>query len=440
MIKLGLEKISEAAALIGNPQDSFKAIHIAGTNGKGSVCTWLELMFLFEAANKFLHLKPNKQASFNAASTDKSKLKIAKYISPHVLDITERISIDGQDISTEGFKALWQELYGASYEENAVVENISDPNAKLYKQSLTEFEKLTLLAFEYFKRKNVDLAIIEVGLGGRLDATNIIKGENTLATAITNISFDHQEYLGNSLEQIRKEKEGIIKTNVKHFEGTNTEYPPNSAQGANYRLAWEIYSYAYRLGQSQTAITSKHSSNNTCTNEHGNPASNNTCTNEPNTEAITIYKKLEHKFQKRYLARFQHICDNVIIDGAHNPAGALVLSKYLGSGPKIFIVGMLDKDHKGFFTNLRLKQTDNLIVTNINNPRACSSTKLAEIAKAIYPQLKIQESTSISTAIDLAKDLLKSNPQETQIVICGSLVLTKEAILKWSIEEVPGVK
>ena len=214
-INPSLDQIKAALERLSNPQDSFKAIHIAGTNGKGSVCGFLEGFFLI-----------------NGIAND--SFKVAKYTSPHINSYTERISINGIDILEETYKSLWKELF--------------DENLGLLKdEKLTEFEKITALAFEYFKREEVKIAILEVGLGGRWDATNVIKAENTLLTAITNISYDHMDYLGDTLEKIRSEKEGIKKDGVTHIELSPEDRlacdqsNPNSENGENFILASRIW-------------------------------------------------------------------------------------------------------------------------------------------------------------------------------------------------------
>ncbi len=161
-MKLGLEAIRELDASLGFPSRAFPSIHIAGTNGKGSVAT--KIAYSLELAGK----------------------KVGLFTSPHIACITERIQINGKRISLEDLERL--SLPGLSY-----------------------FETVTLAAFAYFAEQKVDIAVIEVGLGGRLDATNII---TPLLSVITSIDYDHQEFLGDTLEEIAREKAGIIKPGV----------------------------------------------------------------------------------------------------------------------------------------------------------------------------------------------------------------------------------
>ena len=165
-IELGLNRIQKALETLGNPQDDLQYIHVAGTNGKGSVCTMLESIL--------------REAGY----------KTGLYTSPHIYDYTERIKIDGINISKEVFASLFEEV------------NKLDVH-------LTEFEILTVIMFLYFKRNNVDIVILETGLGGRFDATNVIK--KNLCAIITQIDLDHTERLGDTKEKIAFEKAGIIK-------------------------------------------------------------------------------------------------------------------------------------------------------------------------------------------------------------------------------------
>ena len=166
-INLGLERIEQILNLLNNPQDNLKCIHVAGTNGKGSVCAII------------------------ATVLQNNGTKVGLYTSPHIFEYTERIKINNVEISKEDF---------AKYVSRVC--EIAD--------NLTEFEILTAAAFKYFYDKKVDYVVLETGLGGRYDATNVC--EDTLSI-ITSISLDHTDRLGNTYEQIAYEKAGIIKEN-----------------------------------------------------------------------------------------------------------------------------------------------------------------------------------------------------------------------------------
>ena len=165
-MRFGIKAISKLLSRLGNPQNSYKTILIAGTNGKGST------------------------AAMIASILCSAGYKVGLYTSPHLVDVRERIVVNGKKISLKEFN-----------------QTIADVKDKI-KQPVTYFEFLTAVAFVYFQRQKVDIAVLEVGLGGRLDATNVCK---PLVSVITNIAFDHTDYLGNTLNSIAREKAGIIK-------------------------------------------------------------------------------------------------------------------------------------------------------------------------------------------------------------------------------------
>lgn len=177
--KPGLGNITKLCAFFGNPQDKIKTIHIGGTNGKGSSSNML------------------------ASVLQESGYKVGIYNSPHLIDFTERIKVNGQNCDREFVYNFIQKL-----------KNLPADIRPSF------FEFTTIMAFEYFAQQNVDFAIIEVGLGGRLDSTNIIR---PLVSAITNVALDHQNILGNTVEEIATEKAGIIKQNTPIISGDEAE-------------------------------------------------------------------------------------------------------------------------------------------------------------------------------------------------------------------------
>ena len=202
--KPGLENIIKLCDFFGNPQEKLKCIHIGGTNGKGSTSNML------------------------ASVLQESGCKVGLYNSPHLIDFTERIKINGKNCDKEFVFQFIQKL-------ETLPEDILP----------SFFEFTTIMAFEYFYQKKVDFAIIEVGLGGRLDSTNIIK---PLVSAITNVQLDHQNILGNSIEEIAFEKAGIIKSNIPIISGDENGVVKNIIkakayrEGANYIDATQIIS------------------------------------------------------------------------------------------------------------------------------------------------------------------------------------------------------
>lgn len=175
--KGGIEQTRALMGLIGNPQNAFKYIHVAGTNGKGSVCALIE------------------------TALRRCGLKTGLFTSPHLVDINERICINGQMISDEDFVELFNEI------KQKVDAYISDGGVHP-----TFFEWMYMMSMLWFSKQKVEWAVVETGLGGRLDATNVI--EKPEITVITSIGYDHMQYLGNTLPEIAGEKAGIIKKKV----------------------------------------------------------------------------------------------------------------------------------------------------------------------------------------------------------------------------------
>ncbi|MBO5357080.1 MAG: bifunctional folylpolyglutamate synthase/dihydrofolate synthase [Clostridia bacterium] len=171
--KPGLDRIKELCEKLGNPQKSLKFIHVAGTNGKGSFCSMLHEVL--------------KESGY----------RVGLFTSPYIKEFNERIAINGESISNEDLAEITTQI---------------QPIADSMQDKPTEFELITAIGFEYFKRKKCDYVVLECGLGGRLDSTNII--ENTILSVITGIAFDHTAILGDTIPQIAREKAGIIKENI----------------------------------------------------------------------------------------------------------------------------------------------------------------------------------------------------------------------------------
>src|SRR5215470_10112518 len=176
--KFDLENISMLAERLGHPEKKYRSIHIAGTNGKGST------------------------AAFTESILRTAGIKSGLYTSPHLERINERIRVNGEEISDEAFARTFTKL-------QTLIENLL-AQGKL-RAHPTFFEVVTAIAFEHFANRGVEIAVFEVGLGGRLDATNILAPD---VSVITRVDFDHENFLGHSLEEIAGEKAGIIKSGV----------------------------------------------------------------------------------------------------------------------------------------------------------------------------------------------------------------------------------
>ncbi|MCK4456112.1 MAG: bifunctional folylpolyglutamate synthase/dihydrofolate synthase [Thermoplasmata archaeon] len=175
-VKLGLDNVRELLSHLGDPHEKFRSVHVAGTNGKGSVCTFLSSAL--------------KEAGY----------KVGMYTSPHVVRYNERMQINGEEISNERVMEYVSKI-------RPIAERMGEDPTK----HPTFFELTTAMGFSYFADENVDIAVVEVGMGGRLDATNVITPE---VSVVTHLALEHTEHLGKTLERIAKEKAGIIKPGV----------------------------------------------------------------------------------------------------------------------------------------------------------------------------------------------------------------------------------
>lgn len=174
-IKLGLENIRRLLSLLGDPHRGLKVVHVTGTNGKGSVCVYV------------------------ASALQKAGYRVGLYTSPHLIRFNERIRVDGEPISDDDVLRMWSGMQPA-VQAMTSARAIDHP---------TFFEVTTAMAFEYFRERRVDVAVVEVGMGGRMDATNVVDG---LVSVVTRVDLEHTEHLGKSVERIAREKAGIIKT------------------------------------------------------------------------------------------------------------------------------------------------------------------------------------------------------------------------------------
>lgn len=334
-INLGLERILAVLNLFGNPQNSLKIIHVAGTNGKGSVCSTI--------ANILTH----------------NGYKTGLYTSPHLVEYTERIKINNEQISKDDF---------TNYIENVCA--IADVN----NIDLTEFEILTAAAYKYFYDSKVDFAIMETGLGGRYDATNVCK--QPVVSVITSISLDHTDRLGDTTDKIAYEKAGIVKENSKVVVNSD-----NIGLNVIERVSKE---------KNAKLIIAKDNINTTFENEINYVVYNEKKYEFPllglyqRQNLSLIFKTIEELPCKiseeglreglktvKWNARLQYIKDkNLIIDGAHNPAAAAELKKsldyYFKNQKRIFIYSTINtKDYVGI-AKVLFNPEDEIYYLNFN--------------------------------------------------------------------------
>ena len=364
-IKLGLDRISAILELLGNPQDKLKCIHVAGTNGKGSVCAILDSV-LQEAGKK-----------------------TGLYTSPHIFKYTERIKINGIDISDEDFSKLVFDICKKADEHEI---------------HLTEFEILTVAAFKYFADNNVDVVVLETGLGGRFDATNVIK--SNLCAIITHIDLDHTERLGDTKDKIAFEKAGIIKKGCPVVTSEGYEAIRDAAD-KNDSLLLMTAPFEDTTNLSLKGLYQQ---------ENLSLALAAIRLVFPEIPECVIQAALS---KVKHPARFQFIENkNLIIDGAHNPNGILALREsldfYFPNKKRRFVFGCLrNKDYKKMM-NLLFDKNDEIYFNHFSNPNSCTVEELQEACE--FPSQKFKS----LAGFEYREDILK--------IICGSFYMINEVV------------
>lgn len=391
----GLERIRRLLELVGNPQRELKFIHVAGTNGKGSVCANLSEMLMRDG------------------------FKTGKYISPNLIRVNERISINGEDIPD----GVLEEILSRLEEPARAVE-------REQKNAPTQFEIWTAAAFLYFAREKCDCVVLEVGLGGELDATNVIE-ENEIAV-ITRLGLDHTQYLGDTLASVAKAKAGIIKEKCRTGTVVTVKQEPEAMQvisaecercGCSLTVAepeylgtdgaYERFS-ALGIEGLRTGISGLHQVENSALAVAA-------------AKALGLSEKAirEGVSAAKNPARFEIISTNptVIYDGGHNNNGieALVcsLERYFGDEPKTVVYAcMADKDISEALRLLGKGDTEFIFTTVKDNPRALDAEGLLKRAEALGIRGEARADIGEAYGEALSRGKLT--------VICGSLYLYKD--------------
>ncbi len=354
----GLTRISALLEALGNPQDCLRYIHVAGTNGKGSVCAMLS--------------ETLRCAGY----------RTGLYTSPYIREFNERMQIDGEMISCE---------------ELAELTTLIQPIADAMEDKPSEFELITAIAFEYFRRHECDVVVLEVGLGGRLDSTNIIK--NPLLSIITGIDFDHVSMLGNTIQEIAAEKAGIIKEECHCLYGgaENAAYrtiraiadkrraPFHSVDRSTYQkiestLDGTVFDFEEYRALRLSLLGAYQPYNATIV-----------------LSAVEILRRQGIEISEaavreafasvRWMARFERLCKDpvVIYDGGHNPQGVSVavqsIREYFPEQRVNILSGvMTDKDYDAMIEALK-PVTEKAFTVTPHNPRALSAEEYAAVFK-----------------------------------------------------------
>jgi dihydrofolate synthase/folylpolyglutamate synthase len=397
-IKLGLSTIKRILAGLGNPQDTFACIHVAGTNGKGSV------------------------ASSLASILHRNGYKTGLYTSPHLVRFNERIQVNNRPVTNEKVVTSYSAVKDAHFGKR-------DP---------TFFEFTTAMALFEFAAQKVDWAVIETGMGGRLDATNII---NPALSIITNISLEHRAYLGNTLAQIAGEKAGIIKKHTPLVTGVRQK----KAFAEIKRIAAGKEAPLFRLGtdfkvrRNQGQTFSYYGIRNVWHNLQTALPGSYQVDNAAlvlaaceligkNNATITRNNIREGLSKNHWPGRLEIVSNNpfIILDGAHNLAAARNLAKFLSTnlaGKAItLVVGILDdKPYKAMLKSL-LTPVHRVILTRAKIDRALEPERLYDVAQNLNADAVI-----IPDVEQAIKKAVETTPRHGAICIAGSLYVVGEA-------------
>ena len=398
--KPGLERVSELCERIGNPQKGLKFIHVTGTNGKGSVCSMLSSVLMAEG------------------------YKVGLYTSPYVREFNERMRINGENIPNEYLARLTEDVKQSA---NKMVD------------SPTEFELITAIAFEYFKREGCDIVVLEVGMGGRLDATNII--ESPLLSIITGISVDHTAFLGDTIGQIAGEKAGIIKPGCPVlFGGENTvaeEIIADEAANKQSILYKTDYSSLSVYNMTLEGTTFKYKDRDIKISLLGDYQPRNAAIV---LDAVDILRRgglaINEEAIKvglanaKWPARFEIIKNDpmVIFDGAHNlqgiEAAVKSIKRYFADQRVIVISGVLkDKDYQKISDSI-CEIASRVYTITPSNPRALSAMEYANIFES--KGIKATCCKSVNEAIDFA--IKEADATNSTVCCLGSLYTYCEII------------
>ena len=404
-IRLGLVRMEELCARLGNPERCYATIHIAGTNGKGSVTQMMDAVFRA------------------------SGIRAGRYLSPHLISYTERMSVDGHDISEERFAELLTRVRAAA-----------DEMVEAGHEHPTQFEALTALAFLYFAEEQVEVAVIETGLGGRLDSTNVVEPALTI---ITNVAMDHADRCGGTLLGIAEHKAGIIKEGVPVITaatGEPLEIIERRAEelGADVFVCGEDFSAQLFFPKEGGQRVAFHSV--VCREPEPFDLALAGVYQAENAALVIMAAKLleredarvtEHAIRValrtvRHPARFEILMREnlpIVIDGAHNPAGMRALraglDAYFPDLPRVFLLGILkDKDIDAMLAAL-LRTGDQVITVRPNSERAAA----ADVVAAIAAGMGLDTHACGDAAAALAEAQARARAGNALLVAAGSLYL-----------------
>jgi dihydrofolate synthase/folylpolyglutamate synthase len=392
-IKLGLERIRFLLKKLGNPEKKMKIIHVAGTNGKGSVCAML-------------------------GSILEEKYDTGVYTSPNLVDIRERITVSGRMISKNDFSRIMTRI-----RKNNVPSCFGHP---------TFFETLTAVALKYFHEKNVDFTVLETGLGGRLDATNIVK---PLVSVITNVSMEHEDVLGDTLEKIAREKAGIIKKNVPVVTAAENKKVLKVIKDVCRRKKCKFVDVSRNVkinkishdlnGQTLNLQTKKNKYHNFRIPLLGRHQLVNAATALSVVELLGGFSKMDVRkgfSRTKWPGRLEIINRNplIVVDGAHNPDGMRKLKpaviEYFNYDKLILVLGILSDKNIKKMVKIIAPPSDIVVITKPDTVRAADPEIIKNEAEKYIRTVVVKD--NVKKALDYAKSIAK---EKDMVLITGSL-------------------
>ncbi len=381
-VKLGLENMRRLVQALGlrvNARARPKFLHVAGTNGKGSVCAMLHAI-----------------CSADGYST-------GLFTSPHLVTFRERIRVDGDMIPEAAVAAILTEI-----------RELTAP----WDHSPTFFEITTALALLYFQREDVDLVVLETGMGGRLDATNVV---TPLASIITTIDLDHQQWLGQTLAEIAAEKAGIIKPGIPVVSAPQDREAQLVVSHLAYERDCAFHLVCSPLPRLPIALPGEHQRWNAALAVHALEIAGLDIAESSIAEGLRDVE---------WPGRFQQIDARTVLDGAHNPAAANTLARTWqeihGATRATVVLGVLrDKDVAGVCSALA-GIAARVIAVPVNNPRSSTPAEVTGFVQAAAPALEC------ASATDLVSGLQQARAHAEPILVAGSLFLVGEALTLFS--------
>ncbi|QQM66822.1 bifunctional folylpolyglutamate synthase/dihydrofolate synthase [Actinomyces weissii] len=432
-VQPSLERVEAVLDIIGNPERAYRVVHVTGTNGKTSTARMVERLL---------------------AATG---MRTGRFTSPHLATIRERISLDGEPISEEGFIAAWEDV--APY--IAMVDQDSQAKGG---PRLSFFEVLTVMALAAFADYPVDVAVIEVGMGGRWDATNVVASE---VEVITPVGLDHTRWLGDSLTEIATEKAGIIKDGATLVTARQPEQAlgPISQAAQEHAVVWrreadpdsepqaepgapqagELAVVDRELavgGQLVTLRTAAGVYEDVFVPLHGEYQARNALLALAAAEALFGGRLLPARIVEEGFAsvtspgRLEVVRSSptVLVDAAHNPHGVAALreavEEVFGFTHLVAVLGLMaDKDLEGVLAELE-PFCEAVVCVPVDSPRAAAAEDLAEVAREVFGADRVQAADSLPAGLERAQELAERHDgplPSSGVLVLGSVVLAAEA-------------